>query len=331
MVAGAPSVRVGAGGDLMDDLVNKVELLAQLCTETDASEGVDALKEKLAMMMPDLEFNWVITRGHWHRLGGVVDADYQRISHNVVQWAEQESGGDVEELVARFMDKGYFATQLAGKTHFFTAPSGDRAEDFYQLEIEELLEVLDRPLIARDWFPDSLEEFLDPLDYPRLEPEPVAVPYFQFHRITPIAKLAHEATQDSQSKSNLRRFFQDWDLSSAGEGGRFCNHWIVALREYMDSDGECRRTARPVCTFPGELPELPPGELLHGSKLANAIHHYDRVVGCPFAWYFIMLSSRSTNYSLAEAVLRDQMGAYDYLPVRDLKVLRQWEERPYGV
>ena len=31
------------------------------------------------------------------------------------------------------------------------------------------------------------------------------------------------------------------------------------------------------------------------------------------------------------AVLRDQMGAFDYLPARDLKVLRQWEVRPYGV
>jgi len=44
-----------------------------------------------------------------------------------------------------------------------------------------------------------------------------------------------------------------------------------------------------------------------------------------------MLSSHSENYTLAEAVLRDQMGAYDYLPAKDLKVLRQWEERPYGV
>jgi len=25
------------------------------------------------------------------------------------------------------------------------------------------------------------------------------------------------------------------------------------------------------------------------------------------------------------------MGAYDYIPAKDLKVLRAWEERPYGV
>jgi hypothetical protein len=317
----------------MDDLVSKPELLAQLCNDTDVSLGLDALNERLSRMMPDLDFNWVITRGHWHRLGGVVDADYQPVSRNIVQWAEQESAGDVDELIARYLDMGFFATHLAGKTHFFTAPFGDRPEDFIQLEIEELQEVINRPLVQRDWFPDSLAEFLDPLDYPRLEPEPVAEPYYQFRRITPIAKLVHERgpQRESQSHYNLRRFFQDWEQSSAGEAGPFCNHWILALREYLDSDGECSRIARPVCTFPGQLPELPPGESLHGSKLANAIHDYDRLLGCPFAWYFIMLSRKATNYSLAEAVLQDQMGAYDYLPARDLKVLRHWEERPYGV
>jgi hypothetical protein len=44
-----------------------------------------------------------------------------------------------------------------------------------------------------------------------------------------------------------------------------------------------------------------------------------------------MLGSKAENFAVAEAVLRDQMGAYDYLPAKDLKVLRSWEERPYGV
>jgi hypothetical protein len=44
-----------------------------------------------------------------------------------------------------------------------------------------------------------------------------------------------------------------------------------------------------------------------------------------------MLGCKAENVAVAEAVLRDQMGAYDYLPAKDLKVLRQWEERPYGI
>ena len=314
----------------MDDLVSKPDLLAQLCARTDPGLGLENLQSQLQCLLPDLNFDWVLTRGHWHRLGGVVDADYRQIDDNIARWVEQESAGDVDELIARYADKGYFATNLAGKTHFFTAASGAKAEDFIQLEIEELQAVLDRPLIAHDWYPESLEELLDPLDYPRLEPEPIGKPYYQFRRLTPIAELMKESPHN-QALVNLRRFFQDWDRSSACEGEPFCRHWILAQREYMDSDGECRRVARPVSTFEGELPELPPGETLQGSKLANAIHAYDRHLGYPFAWYFTMLSRKSANFGLAEAVLRDQLGAYDYLPARDLKVLRAWEERPYGV
>jgi hypothetical protein len=314
----------------MDDMVAKPDLLAQLCSRLDASLGLDHLQSQIRCLMPDLGFAWVLTRGHWHRLGGVVDADYRPVDDNIVRWAERESGADVDRLIVRYADEGYFATRLAGKTHFFTVPCGPKAEDFIQLEIEELQEVLDRPLLARDWYPESLEELLDPLDYPRLEPEPIGKPYYQFRRLTPIADLLGESPR-TRALADLRRFFEDWDRSSACEGDHFCRHWILAQREYMNSDGECRRVARPVSTLNGDLPELPPGESLHGSKLANAIHGYDRHLGYPFAWFFIMLSSRSANYGLAEAVLRDQMGAYDYLPARDLKVLRGWEERPYAV
>jgi hypothetical protein len=314
----------------MDDLVVKPELLAQLCSRTDASLGPENLQNQIQSLLPELGFDWALTRGHWHRLGGVVDADYHPVDDNIARWAERESAGDVDELIARYADRGYFATCLAGRTHYFTAACGSKAEDFIQLEIEELQEVLDRPLLARDWYPENLEELLDPLDYPRLEPEPIGKPHYQFRRLTPIAELLDESPQN-QALVNLRRFFEDWDRSSACESEPFCRHWILAQREFMNSDGDCRRIARPVSTFAEELPELPPGESLHGAKLANAIHGYDRHLGYPFAWYFIMLSSKAANYGLAEAVLRDQMGAYDYLPARDLKVLRDWEERPYGV
>jgi hypothetical protein len=137
---------------------------------------------------------------------------------------------------------------------------------------------------------------------------------------------------DSDRKlSNLRRFFNDWQQSSAGEAVEFCRQWVLLLNEYQDSYGEFRLNARPMAKLHGALPELPDGAHLSGAALANAIHAYDRKVDYPFAWFFNMLSRKSSNYSVAEAVLKDQMGAYDYLPVRDLKVLRGWEERPYGV
>jgi len=37
-----------------------------------------------------------------------------------------------------------------------------------------------------------------------------------------------------------------------------------------------------------------------------------------------MLTRRLVSHRLAEAVHADQMGAFDYLPARDLAVLRDW-------
>ncbi|MEJ2621230.1 MAG: hypothetical protein P8163_13480 [Candidatus Thiodiazotropha sp.] len=120
--------------------------------------------------------------------------------------------------------------------------------------------------------------------------------------------LYSESPQENQSMSNLQRFFRDWSASSAGDHGLFCAHWILALREYLDSDGEYCLSAKPYSTFQDDPSAVVPDETPQGAELANAIHGYDRVVGGPFAWYFNMLSGKSKNFTLAEAVLKDQMG-----------------------
>jgi hypothetical protein len=315
----------------MKTFIEQTEKLAALCNATGVEQGLDVLLQGLAEIYPDLQFNHVMTRGGWYRLGGVVDGDYARISDNISLWAEQESEGDVERLLVKHLDSGYFATRLSGKTHYFNACVGDAPEDFVQLEIEELCEVLDRSLTDPDWFPESLEEFLDPIDYPRLEPEPIGKPTYLYRRITPIHQLLHEPMRETRLLSNIRHFLEDWGQSSAGQSECFSRHWILALREYTDSDGRSIVNAKPVSAFNGDAPELPDADNLAGAKLAVAVHDYDRRVGYPFSWFFMMLSSQSKNFQLADAVLRDQAGAYDYLAARDLKVLREWEARPYSV
>lgn len=316
----------------MTSLLLKVEKITKVCTETDASWGLSALETACKSLMPEFDFHHVLTRGNWYRPGGVVDTHYQSVHQSLKEWVEEETAdGDIDSLVVEYMDSGYFATRLAGKTHYLTANSGKNPEDFIQLEIEELQEVIERPLVDRDWFPDSIEDFLDPLDFPRLDPEPIGKPFFKFRRLSPVSEILAGSAVDQRSLARLRRFFRDWHQSSAYEITPFCEHWILAMREYKDSDGEQRFTAKPVSTYADKLPDLPSGESLNGVEMANAIHSYDRQLGYPFAWYFIMLGSKADNYQLAEAILKDQVGAFDYLPARDLKVLRQWEERPYGV
>ena len=134
----------------------------------------------------------------------------------------------------------------------------------------------------------------------------------------------------SRSLDDLHRFLADWASRSAGDHAAFCDHWVLELREYRDREGLPQLTAEPVATFAGELPDLPHDEGSHGAALANAIHTCDRKLGYRFARYFMMLGQKAGNSALAAAVPADPMGAYKYQPARDLRVLRVWEERPYG-
>lgn len=300
------------------------------------SKNLDTIKSALKDLLPELNFTCVLTRGRWYRLGGIVDSQLQPISNNIALWAENECHGDVDEIILKHIDSGYFVTRLAGKTHYFTAPYGKNNDEFIQLEIEELEEVINRPLVDKDWFPDSLEDLIDPLDYPALKPKPTGQHYYQFRRITDIAELLQDVLLKNRTLNNIQRFIQEWQQSSAADEQAFCQYWILALREYQDSDHEYQLRAKLLSTYTDSLiadtmPELPPGKSLHGSKLSKAIYDYDRQLGYPFAWYFTMLSNHSSNFELAEAVLRDLMGAYEYLPAKDLKILRHWEERPYAI
>jgi hypothetical protein len=315
----------------MNKYIENNQQLFELCNKTSTGQGIDAILKGLVPLFPELQFEHVLTRGGWYRLGGVVDANYNRITDNLAVWAEQESDGDPEQLLLKYIDASYFATRLSGQTHFFTVATGDEPEQFIQLEIEEIQEVMDRPLIEKDWFPDSMQDFLDPIDYTRLEPEPVGSSRYVFRRITNMDQLIHQTAQESRHLNNIRRFLDDWQFSSASDSTRFCQHWVFALREFADRDGYKQVNAKPVPTSSKGSAELLEIEGKSGADLATAIRRYDNAIGYPFSWFFMMLSSQSDNFVLADAVLRDQSREYDYIPLKDLKVLTDWEANPYSV
>ena len=301
--------------------------IAAACDEELTSVSPDAILARLQKQAPELQLRHAIARTGWHRLGGVVDARYRRVSRHIGEWAEQQFNGDMATLMDKCAGIHGFVTRLEGCTHYITAATGERAQDFLQIEVEQLQEVIERPLWDPDWMPDDLEDFVDPLDFPHLEPEPVGLPRLLFRRVVNVADFL-----DSEGASNnIKRFLTDWDRSSAGESARFCDYWCLGIREYQNSQGDSRMSAKPVPLPGGEVLDLPDEVVGRGATLANLIHGFDRHRGHLFAWYFHMLTQRRVSYQLAEAVHADLMGAFDYLSARDIAVLRDWHNDPYSV
>lgn len=308
--------------------------LVRLCKETDPQQGHSQLLAGLDQLFPDLAFTPVLSRSGWYRLGGVVDAGAQRISDKLVDWVEAESGDDVMQLYHKYAEQGLCATRLNGITHYLVAQTGTRPQDFIQLEVEEVEERVHRPLFEpdaqADKLPDLIEELIDPLEYTHLDPVQVSPPRYLFRRIIPIADYLDSFPEEMDIEPPILRFMSDWAHSSAGETVPFCQHWVLAFREYTDGYGEPRFHAKPITTYSGEI-ETIGDDVSRGARLANLIHALDRQIGYPMAWYFFMLSHKQISFQIAESIHQDLMGAYDYLPGRDVKLIQQWYDRSYGV
>lgn len=327
----AKSERLNTMTDMnIQNHLNDITTLATACQQAQPQPDNATLLAALAEVLPQYEFTLVLSRGGWYRIGGIYDAAGKQINDKLDEWLVDESGGDVLHLYNRYSEQGLMASRFDGKTHYFVAITGERPQDFVQLEVEEVVEMLDRPLFSHDELPDIVEELIDPVDSPRIADHPVGEPRYLFRRIIPIASYLDGFSEELDIKPPIQRFMNDWKHSSAGESETFCHHWVLSFREYTDGYGEPRFHAKPITTYSGEIPAIKE-PIPRGAALANLIHGFDRQVGYPFAWYFFMLTHKQVSYEIAEAIHDDQMGAYDYLPVRDLKVLRDWYDRKYGV
>jgi hypothetical protein len=76
---------------------------------------------------------------------------------------KDDAGGSARERMVAL--QGVLASKappwlakVMGRTHYLTAITGQRAADFVQIEIEELQEIIHRPLWDPDWLPDDLAD-----------------------------------------------------------------------------------------------------------------------------------------------------------------------------
>jgi len=306
----------------------------ELCLGFPVSSGAAGLAGALSGIDSHLCFRDVLTRGGWYRLGGVVDRDGNHLADDLAAWGESELenvDGDLHALVDAFAGSGLRATRLLGKTHYLVASTGESAGDFVQVEIEELQEVVAHELFAVT-APASLEELIDP---PREEVakaayQPLGAPYYRVRRITEVAAFLQRMAAQKPEPQSVHRFLDAWQSSSAGNATTFSNHWVLAVREYLDRYRQPVFQATPVAAINGIMPRFDGAFGAQGLALSAALQRFDRQAGYPMAWFFHMLTTKAVSHAVTRAVIEDVQAGFSYLPERDVVVIKNWLHRPYG-
>lgn len=130
------------------------------------------------------------------------------------------------------------------------------------------------------------------------------------------------------------RLFQDWQESSAGRVGRFCDHWYVQTNDWKGSPTGRRMYLCPQWADADgglELPEIYPKQGASPYGVIDSLLAFDRQAGYPFAWYFYMLHGNRVGNAagsiVAEAI---RGGRVKPFPECDEKVLLRWDKERYG-
>ena len=308
--------------------------VVRICSQTPVAAGGTALAKGLTHILPQLFFRDVLTRGGWYRLGGVIDEAGNPIADDLAQWVAAELAArddDIHALVDDYAGKGLQATRLIGKTHYLVASTGSLAADFLQVEIEELQEVVSHVLFAGD-VPGNLEEIVDP---PRTTSgkgsvAPLDMPFYALRHITDVADFLQRMAVQKPEPQPVHRFFEAWQSSSAGNATQFSNHWVLAVREYLDRFHQSILQATPVFAVNGPVLKAEGIFGARGLALYEALQRFDRQTGYPMAWFFHMLTTKAVPHAIANAVVDDVQAGFSYLPARDVKVVKDWLHRPYA-
>jgi hypothetical protein len=294
-----------------------------------------ALLEIANRIRPGCTFRYALNRGGWYRPGGVIAADGKRIAESLDAWAREElkdNDGDVGELVERYAGSGLLVTRHTGRTHYFVAAYGPAPADFLQLEVEELQEVLDRPLINADKLPEDLQELVEPIIPGELEAQPVGAPRYRFRRLIDMRQtVARVSSAGNTNSAGLPRLLSDWTHSSASARGHFSDHWIAGLREHLDRYRNPVVSASLISRHARELKPFHWNIELAGVEMSTQLQAFDRAAGYPSAWYFHLVAGTITPPKVAYAVARDMDAGFSYLPDTEVALLRAWVAAPYAV
>ena len=291
-----------------------------------------ALLAAVGQVVPNCAFRYVFTQGGWYRAGGVLGAEGEHLSNDLEAWVSAElanCGDDLGQLLERYSDAGLVATRHMGRTHYFVAPYGPAPEDFLQLEVEELQEVLDRQLIDPEHPPADRLELVEPTEPAKVDAHPAGSPYYRFARLTDIREVLARQPAPSGGVSPLARFMSDWSESRAADRGYFCEHWLIAGLERYDADAATPFSASPMSVHARTLKPFHWDASKAGAELGNQIRDFDRAASYPGAWYFHFVASKYVPDNLASVLKHDLDSGYCYLADKELGLLEKLVAVPY--
>ncbi|MDD5273435.1 MAG: hypothetical protein PHU14_12030 [Methylovulum sp.] len=306
--------------------------LAKLCKKTLPGQSDEVLLAKIQALAPDYPVRLARTGSEWYRLGGIVDMHGTRIANDLVEWTERtfiECGKDLQTLIDH--SQHLIATRQTGNTLYFVIQTGDRAEDFIQVDIDKVREMSDRLLVSSACPPEDLEEFIDPLTPEYIDTFAIGTARYAYRRKTDVALFMTEINKYHFEQHPVQRFMDDWNRSSAAQKAVLSDDWIVRPFRHTGRFGEQQINVEIINTQQKNLPQLDDIQGKKGVALHNMLTRFDRQAGYPFAWFFYMVKGKLVSPHCGVAVFKDLSGDFSYLPERDVHVLKDWINAPYNV
>lgn len=320
----------------MDDLNSQLngQQLAKLCKQILPSQDDELLLAKLQELIPGHKLRLARIGDEWYRLGGIVDTQGNRIAQDLVEWTERtfiNCGKNLQTLIEHAQEEKLIATRQTGNTLHFVVQTGDKAEDFIQVDIDKTHEISDRLLVSEHNLPEDLEEFIDPLNPDCLEPFSIGAARYSYKRKTDVAVFMDEINKYHIEEHPVQRFMDDWNRSSAQQKAVLSDDWIVRPFRNTGRFGEQIINVEIVNTQPKNVLQMKDVSGKKGTSLANLLTRFDRQAGYPFAWFFYMAKGKLVLPQTGVAVFKDVSGDFSYLPERDVAVLKDWVNTPYSV
>lgn len=318
------------GGRSVTQLLSDPELIPQLqlkLAEAHPRPHHSGLIQQLEELLPGVRFHYQLSRSGWYRPGGLISPLGEVISRDIESWLDQQEAhaGDFDTLLMELEPLNLKVFNLNGSTHFFTVSTGPRPQDCWQLEVEELQEVMCRPLISQNTpAPEDMADLLEPLAPELLEPQPISWPGYRFSKLRPIGELYRTAV----NQSDLQRFFDDW-LQITQNEICFDHHWFFQVSETLSRYGLSEQRLQPKSVRSDKLRLMPWDLSAPPSALSSQIRCFDKAAGYAGAWFLGMVAGNLVPRELPARLQRDWQEEYRYLPESLMALVRHWLHRPY--